>query len=203
MAASERRKDFVHLLGDSLKTADPTIKRNMYSINVATAFERQLPSTVYLNSLIESADLKNFTTLDFRMCDTFIIRLGENVNASSYSAFKTSLVSLMKNITDYVPNAKIFVTGLFWSNSNKEQSITSAVNATIPTSHSSLSNHRYRYYIQINQYDNSQNKQSIGNEVLGDDLSMHEITSSGVANHPNDTGMSNIAAAIYSSMISH
>lgn len=174
MAASERQYDFVHQLESLIKVHNPSA---VVEGNNISAWETNMEgyNKALLNPMLTGAGL-------------VIIRLGENVPTNKVSILKAQLDLLIAHIKIQVPNTEIVVTGNFWTNHEKESAI-----------RSSASTNRCKF-IQLYQFDNSENKSFIGNIVMGDDGLEHEVQNSGVANHPNDVGMLNIATTLFNSI---
>lgn len=185
MAASERSKDYVHQL-ESYLQANYVSSAKCYAVNIATEFERG--TTTDLETLISETSTKDSAVdnLQLSSVGTVVIRLGENVTDTS--TFETRLNALVASVKSYCPDATIVMTGNFWTNQTKEGIIeaVAALNDCI--------------FVPIDQYDTAEYKQSVGNQVYGDDGQLHTITDSGVAIHPNDAGMAAIAEEIIKSL---
>ena len=171
MAATKPEYDFVHVIEEGLKVKDANAE--CVGVNIA-AWERDF--TTNLATLI--GDALTAST------DLVVIRLGENVPSGNVSGFATALGNLVDYIYSISPNAKVVITGVFWVNSAKENQIVAAASA------------KGIDYIRLDYFDAPVCKETLGHYVYGDDNQIHEITNSGVANHPNNTGMLRIANAI-------
>lgn len=171
MAATKPEYDFVHVLEEGLQAKDNNAVCDC--VNIA-AWEKNFSTS--LATLIGN---KLTSETDF-----VVIRLGENVPNANVSGFATALGNLVDYIYSISPNAKVVITGVFWVNSSKENQIVAAASA------------KGIDYIRLDYLDNSAYKESLGHYVYGDDNQIHEITNSGVANHPNNIGMLRIANAI-------
>lgn len=111
--------------------------------------------------------------------DLVIIRLGENV--SDGSGFDKSLQELINYIKSKAPKSKILMTGVFWTNEPINNVLKSVAETNeIP-------------FIPLSQFDTKENISAIGEYATSEDGSKYKITNQGVANHPGDIGMKNIA----------
>lgn len=174
MAATERQFDFVHRFQSMVQEYNPS---SVVSGNNIAPWETGMETynKALLNPMIAGAGL-------------IIIRLGENVPTNKISILKAQMDLLIQHIKTQNPAAEIVVTGNFWTNMDKESAI-----------RSSASTNRCKF-IQLYQFDNAENKSFIGDIVMGDDGLEHEVASSGVANHPNNVGMENIAITLFNSI---
>lgn len=177
MAASERDKDYVHLLGESLGCES-------HAINVAEDFERG--TTTDLGTLIEESLGTPGVVITPGDYTDYVIKIGENVtNTSTLSA---RLQALIASIKTYNPAANVVLCTTFWAEAAKDQEIRAAgLAAGVPV-------------VELGSLNNRYNKWEVGDEVYGDDGQLHTITNSGVANHPSDTGMQNIASLILNTL---
>ena len=121
---------------------------------------------------------KHFKTLP----DMVIIRLGENV--LNHTGFETSLQKLIDYVKSKAPKSKLLITGTFWTNEpvNNILKSVSIIN-DIP-------------FVPLSQLDNKENISAIGEYVTSEDGTKYKITDHGVASHPGDLGMKNIADTI-------
>lgn len=172
MAASEKEKDYVHQFKSILEQNGGTVDNDVYTI---VEWEWNY-ATWDKSQLIPMIDGKELV----------VIRLGENV---SYAPdFKAEFKELLQYILDYNPNVKLLVGGLFWYNELKETAMREAtLELGLP-------------FVQLYQLNTTENQSYIGAMVYGEDGELHEITVSGVAEHPGDLGMQRIAETLFSGL---
>ena len=172
MAATKEEYDFCHILQDGLRVKDANaVVKPVQMAPWEKDFSLDL-ATLIGDNMTASTDL-------------VVIRLGTNVPAANVSGLQNALQNLINYIKG-VTNAKIVMTGMFYSNNTKENILsTVAANNGID-------------FIKILQLATSGNKEAVGHYVYGDDDAIHEINDSGVASHPNNKGMLAIANAILS-----
>lgn len=171
MAATKPEYDFVHVIEEGLRVKDANAE--CVGVNIA-AWERDFSTnlaTLIGNALTSSTDL-------------VVIRLGENVPSGNVSSFQSALGNLVDYIYSISQNAKVVITTMYWANTSKDAAIAGAANA------------KHIDLIPINQFGITAYEESVGHYVYGDDNAIHEITNSGVANHPSNVGMAAIANAI-------
>jgi len=169
MAASTRANDFCHKLMTKLRLTIPTAIVDGY--NIASW---EVAHTTY--------DKSNFDKYFVSNRDLVVIRLGENISNT------TGLATSVQSLIDYIESktsARILMTGVFWTDATKDSILSNA--ATV----NGLG------YTELSSLNTVGNRSSIGAQVYGEDGNLHTITHSGVALHPNDTGMSAIADKIY------
>ena len=171
MAATKPEYDFVHVIEEGLKVKDANAE--CIGVNIA-AWEQDF--TTNLATLIGDA-LTSST-------DLVVIRLGENVPNGNVLSFQSALGNLVDYIYSISPNAKVVITTMYWANTSKDAAIAGAANA------------KHIDLVSINQFGITAYEESVGHYVYGDDDAIHEITNSGVANHPSNVGMAAIANAI-------
>lgn len=174
MAASEREKDFVHVLESLLQAVNPGA--TVTPLNIA-AFE-------------VNHGTYDFSQLDAHLAgkDETIIRLGENV--SNLVGWQDSLESLVDYIRSIVPSMRVAITGVFWANSAKDSAQEGAASAKgIP-------------FVPLSDLDTPANRSYMGAQVYGDDSQWHTVNNSGVAAHPGDGGMQGIGERLYNSLYS-
>ena len=114
-----------------------------------------------------------------RPMDVIILRLGENVQDSEH--FSEALVTFIHYIEQHNPKAKLLISGTFWQNdqvNNILQEI--AYQKNIP-------------FVSLQHLDQSMYKAYVGQEIFNEDGSINKISNQGVADHPNDLGMQQIA----------
>lgn len=179
MAASVREKDWVHVLNSRFEALFGT----------APTFDAQNISGWEMD--YENYNKANYDGYFDGDEDLVVLRIGENAVYSS--AYQDAFDLLIKYIKAKAPNARIVVTGNFWTSNLKDvaQKNASDANACL--------------WCPLSQLDNSTNKATLTTLVYGDDLAWHTIsdggdTAPGVANHPSDVGMQNISNAIFSAL---
>lgn len=172
MAATIRDNDYVHRFESILKGYYPSLISTPLSIK-----PWELNYATYDKSLMDASLVGK---------DLVIMRLGENV--TYYADFQNQYKILIQYIQSKVPTARIILGGQFWAESTKEAAMV-AVGVELGLT-----------YVNLNYLDVTANKSSIGTMVYGDDLAWHAIDNSGVAAHPNDTGMLKIAETLFSAL---
>ena len=182
MAASKEENDFVHRLQSKVREHNPYFV--CHGINI-TEWERSLDiKSINLEKLDhimynfqESVSIKDY--------DLIIIRLGENIKYTDINDCEEWFTSLVEGIHSINNTASVFITGVFW---------------TDPVKDAAIKNVAQKYnlkYINIDKICTSENMESLGNPVWGNDGEIHYIDYEAVAMHPNDSGMEAIAEAIY------
>jgi hypothetical protein len=170
MAASTKENDFVHKLEKMLQTSNPNCTVEGYQI-----WDWERNHTTY--------DKSKLDTFFISKPDLVIIRLGENV--VSLTNFDVSLQNLVNYIKEKVPDARIIITGVFWTSAPKD-SIFSAV---------ARSNNLT--FVELSSLNIAANKAFMGATVYDALGIAHFINNQSVANHPNDIGMTAIANALF------
>lgn len=127
-------------------------------------------------------DLKNLDKHFVDKPDLIIIKIGENVLQAT--DFDKSFAKFILYIKGKAPNAKIVIAGTFWQND-------SVNNVLIAESQS-----KKIPFVKLQQLNTQINKSFIGEDMFSVDSSKYKITDQGVANHPGDVGMKNIADLI-------
>jgi hypothetical protein len=127
-------------------------------------------------------DLKNLEKYFVQTPDLIIIKLGENVLQTT--DFDKSFTKFISFIKDKAPHAKIVIAGTFWQND--------PVNKVLVAESQS----RKIPFVKLQQLDTQVNKSFIGEDVFSADGLKYKISDQGVANHPGDAGMKNIADLI-------
>ncbi len=127
-------------------------------------------------------DLKNLDNHFATTPDLIIIKIGENVLQTT--DFDKSFTKFISYIKYKAPDAKIVIAGTFWQNDpvNKIM-IAESQSRKIP-------------FVKLQHLDTQVNKSFIGEDMFSVDGSKYKITDQGVANHPGDVGMKNIADLI-------
>jgi hypothetical protein len=170
MAASKMDQDFVHQLEKKLQRANGSSTVKGYQI-----WDWERNHTVY--------DKSNFDTFFFMKPNVVIIRLGENV--TDLTNFDVSLQGLIDYVKKKAPDARIIVTGVFWTSEAKDAILSSVAKAN------GLS------YIDLSEFNIAENRSFVGATVYDASGNPHLIDNSTVAYHPNDLGMTAIANALY------
>jgi hypothetical protein len=127
-------------------------------------------------------DLKNLEKYFVQTPDLIIIKLGENVLQTT--DFDKSFTKFISYIKEKAPNAKIVIAGTFWQNDPVNKALIAE------------SQLRKIPFVKLQQLDTQINKSVIGEDAIGADGLKYKITDQGVANHPGDVGMKNIADLI-------
>lgn len=129
-----------------------------------------------------SFNLKNLDKHFVDKPDLVIIKIGENVLQPT--DFDKSFAKLITYIKDKAPEAKLIIAGTFWQNDPVNKVLVSEAQARkIP-------------FVSLQHLDTSTNKSFVGEDMFSVDGSKYKITDRGVASHPGDMGMKNIADLI-------
>jgi hypothetical protein len=172
MAATIRDNDYVHRFESILKGYYPSLVSTPLSVK-----PWELNYATYDKSLMDASLVGK---------DLVIVRLGENV--AYYADFQNQYKILIQYIQSKVPTARIILGGQFWAETTKENAMI-AVGVELGLT-----------YVNLNYLDVAANKSSLGTQVYGDDNQWHAIDNSGVAAHPNDTGMLKIAETLFGAL---
>ena len=173
MAATEREKDYAHLIWEQAKKGNPACTLDYFNFaEWETATTSQARAALLPQVLDSHLDLNP---------DCVIIRLCENVQPAGTSTLQQDYQALLQYVKSKVPSAKIFCGGSFWPAADKDARIAAACAAEGVS---------FSYQSQL---DTPENRSAIGTQVYGDDGSWHSINNEGVANHPGDEGMRAIA----------
>lgn len=184
MAATGKAQDYIHVLNSFLENkfkkviAVETVNIGPWELNFS-GYDKNL-ITPYLTGAE----------------DLIVLRLGENVpdNDNTYAVYEKELTDLLKFIKGKSAKATIVITGNFWTNSKKD-----VVQKKVADQNNCI-------WVPLKQLDLPENKSTLSTQVFGADNKWHLISeggsaAQGVANHPNDKGMYNIAEAIYKSIV--
>lgn len=174
MAASERAKDFIHLLTNSIRTRYPNLNDPVLIGSGSTSWER-----THNQNYDYETKLAPYLSADTELV---ILRIGENV--VDYTNYETNYGTYLDKIREYAPNAQIIATGVFWKNNITDNAQrNAALSRGIP-------------FVELSDLDQAQYKSFIGDVVWGDDGQQHTVDNLGVSKHPNDNGMAQIATRI-------
>ncbi|WP_395803910.1 SGNH/GDSL hydrolase family protein [Daejeonella sp.] len=130
----------------------------------------------------QTFNLSDYDKYFVNIPDLVIIRLGENVN--NPSGFDKSLQTLINYIKSKAPKSKILITGTFWTNKAIDDILKNGAVANEIT------------FVPLSQLDTKENLSEIGAITTSVDGSKIKISNQGVANHPGDVGMKNIAGEL-------
>jgi lysophospholipase L1-like esterase len=181
MAATRPENDYVHRIMARLRETVPTAT---YDVTGLGGWEI---STDFYHPYAYAPDVLDREGALGADTDLVIFRLGENVQDETN--FELALVSVINYVKEKAPNARIVVTGQFWTRPAREIACRNAAIRTGST------------YVRICQYDLPEYKETIGGLVYGDDGYQHAITDYMVAQHPSDAGMEAIANAILDAIL--
>lgn len=165
MAASERAKDYAHLLSDRIKAVNPDAA---ISIKNVAAFE--INHTTYTDAQID--DL--IADVVFADTDLISINLGGNATPEGWG---DNFGRLLDRLHTKAPNAFILASGTPTTGTAKTYSMQQAAEKR---------GIRFVSTLHLNQ---AEYKSSIGAQVYGDDGQLHTVWMGGVANHLGDKGM--------------
>ena len=175
MAATRRENDYVHRMMARLQENNPSAT---YIFGNIGSWELEFDDHQWaMNPYV-----------DLLGTDLVVIRLGENVKAEKEGDFEDALCRLIATIRMFI-TPRFVITGQFWTRPARE---TACINAAARTGAT---------YVRINQYDTAEYKESVGNQVYGDDGYWHTIDNVAVADHPSDLGMEKIAEAILNAVL--
>ena len=186
MAATTRDKDYVHRMMARLQQINPSATFDITSISVAGVGSWET-NTDFYHPDVYAPDVLVAEGLPRADTDLIVIRLGENVRDDAN--FGDALFYLVNYLKQVAPGARVVITGQFWTNATREAACQSAATRSGST------------FVQINQFDRPEYKETIGNPVYGDDGQWHTVTDQFVAAHPSDAGMQAIADAILAAIL--
>ena len=164
MAATQKSKDFVHVLANSLQ------KNFDVTFDVFNFFQWEV---MHYDRAETLAMLNNFCGKNY---DFVVIQLGENVHQTE--TFENDFFALVKYVREKIsPNGKIFVVGNFWRND-----LVDFIKFKICLITQS-------FFVNMQDVQNAAFEIGTDVEVFGDDGQKHLVTHNGVAKHPNDEAM--------------
>lgn len=188
MAASREQYDYVHRVMARLRGNNASVTYSISGINHPTLGIWETSPDFTHPSVSPLYALTQYTHVLDAQTDLVIIRLGENVQDKTN--FENALIVLIRDVIQQVaPNAKIIMTGLFWSDAQKEAAIVNAASSTGVT------------YVEIDQYDRDEYKERVGGIVYDVSGNPYAITNAAVAAHPSDLGMEMIAKEILDAIL--
>ena len=172
MAASEKSKDYFHLVTEELRKHNKLVNSYAYGSSVWETMAHDRAESLslidpYLNEHI------NIIT----------IQLGENV--TDLTTFESDYEYLIMHIKQKAPNAQIITVSDFWENGERDNMkfrASEKCNVLVADIREIKENRDYMCGINA--------------EVLGDDGEKHIVKHEGVARHPGDKGMRYIADRI-------
>ena len=173
MASSCAEKDYVHRVKSYLEY-NYNEKVNMYAMNFAT-WETLWTDRAETLALLDSYLDPNI--------DLVTVQLGENTQ--NLETFESDYEELLSYIRQKAPNAEIIVVGDFWAYENRDELKKQAATEC-----------GIKYVSLDGIKNNSIYYAGIGTEVEDSEGNKHSIEHSGVANHPGDLGMEEIAKRI-------
>ena len=174
MAATVRENDYVHKFWDFLKEKSPSSTSNAEFIALWEQNYMTYDKSI-LNTVILASDL-------------VVIRLGENV---TYTVdYQNAYKELVQHVQTVNPNAQIILGGQF-DFQFKQNVETAMIN---------VANELQLPFVSLKHLTDASYKQFVGAVVQGDDGNPHTITNTGVADHPSDLGMLEIAKCLFSAL---
>ena len=176
MGASQREKDFVHLLATRLEE-----KYNV-SFEIINLFQWE---TMYYDRAETLQLLDKFLDKKF---DLIILQLGENI--SNVVTLKEDFFALINYVRAKISStAEIVIIGQFWKNDSVDMIKRDICTAT------------GCHFIDLHDIQNDpEYLVGIGREVFGDDGQKHIVVHEGVANHPGDKAMELLTNRIFDSL---
>lgn len=187
MAATREQFDYVHRVMARLRENNPSVTYAISGMNVPGQGIWETSPDFTNPSVLPQYALTVYEQVLDAQTDLVIIRLGENVK--DIDNFGNALIVLVNTIELCAPNATIILTGLFWSDAQKEAACVYAASQTSAT------------YVQIDQYDQDEYKESYGGTVYDIYGYPHSINNVAVAAHPSDRGMEMIAKEILDAIL--
>lgn len=175
MAASDRSRDFVHLAVSDLTEFENVDYSTMnFATWEAMNYDRQ--------EILSMMDQFISDKTDF-----VVIQLGENVKDSSN--LRNDFDDMIDHIHEKAPNAKLLMVGNFW------------MDDTVEAIKKDVAQARDIFYISLADIaDNPSYECGLNTVVYGDDGVNHIIEHDGVALHPGDAGMREIANRVVQSI---
>lgn len=171
MAASAEDKDYYHLLQQ--KVADEGYTNVSWSrVGVAT-LERTIDKRMDYDY---ASEISQFLAPSVKAAnpDIIILQIGENVDKGpTRASYEHALTKIAEYFVSQNPDVQVIFCMPFWYSSAKSGGVLDAAKATGFT------------YANLSQFDNNENKAT------------GLFTHGGVANHPGDKGMANIADEIF------
>lgn len=170
MAASEQNKDYAHLVVKGLS--------EKYDVR----FEIGDLSIWEMLSHDRSQYLKTLNNFLSKKLSSAIVQCGENITDTTTLA--ADFEELINYIKTNAPNAKVFVLGCFWEKDNVDN-IKKFVVKKLNIKFISLEHLRNHKYMA-----------GMGSVVMGNDGKEYVIDHNGVAMHPGNLGMAEIAKLV-------
>lgn len=164
MAASEKSKDYAHLLIERIKTINPDFTSTIKNV---AAFE--LNHSTYTDAQIDAL----ISDVVFADTDFISVNLGGNAAPDGWGA---NFGRFLDRLHAKAPNAFILASGTPTTGTAKTDSMQQATEKR---------GIRFVSTLHLNQ---AEYKSSIGTQVYGDDGQLHTVWHSGVANHLGDKG---------------
>lgn len=114
--------------------------------------------------------------------DLILVQLGDNVNTTEKNEmFKTSCQYFLQALRKKFPKARVVWVGAWYTTDTKQQIMAKSCKATGSK------------FVDIRNLNTSANQGRIGDTITSDTGQQWQVSSSGVASHPNNTGMKAIA----------
>ena len=187
MAATREQYDYVHRVMARLRENNASVTYSISGMSDGQNIWETSPDFVH-PSISPLYALTQYTQVLDANTDLVIIRLGENVQDKRN--FENALVVLIRDVIQVVaPSAKIIITGLFWSDAQKEAAIVNAASRTNVT------------YVEIDQYDTADYKETVGGVSYKPNGEAYYLSNPAVAAHPSDRGMEMIAKEILDAIL--
>ncbi len=172
MAASSAEHDFVHILANMQDKCPPPVRQlrifNFYQWEVM-AYDRAETLSLLENILASPADF-------------VVLQLGENI--ADTTTLAADLEELLHHLISRLHPKKLLVLGNFWANEavdDIKQAVCKTTGAT---------------YISLKDLQTPEYMAGLHTIVQGADGTSHEILHAGVARHPGDAAMKEIARRI-------
>ena len=165
MGASRKENDFVHLIANTLSKNHPT----KFDIINFFQWEAMHYDRSEALSLLDKFNGKNY--------DFIIIQLGENIN--NFDTLESDFKALIKHVKNKICNAKIIVTGKFFTFKNE---IIDKIKRKVCTETGA-------YFVDLQDINTADYCVGLDYEVFDENGNRHVVNHNGVALHPNDKAM--------------
>lgn len=173
MCATDSKNDYYYHVSNYIKTLNSSATFEKLQ---GSGFEGCI-SQSEVNTWITS-NLEN-KSLDYNL---IYVQLGDNVNTSDRTNnFKTSCEYLLKYLRNKFKNARIYWVGMWYGTDEKQSIIENACTKTGCG------------FINIRPLYTPENQGKIGDTITSDTGEQWQVTSTGVASHPNNIGNKKIA----------
>lgn len=177
MAASVADHDYFNLVGNAIRKVKPEYVANRLQANPWEGCTTKAAQDEYLNNTVKPL-LGNDLEL-------VVVQLGDNVNTDARRAvFAEGAKNLLKFIRINCPRARVAWVGAWYSDAEKQEVMKNSCALTGSV------------FVNIWDLNTRENQSAVGNTYTMTDGTVNTITDNGVASHPGDSGMKEIANRI-------